>query len=435
MSRSTTAGRRRNRTTLATVIAVVGSTLLATACGGGSASTTAPDPKAAAKLQDFTFTSWNYGEEAQKQLITDEVAGFTTGKSVKATLSSYPFAEYKNQVLLRSRSKDLTGAAQLDIAEINSLAKLGVLADLSAYAAEGDYTDTALKNGQADGKQYGLPWYTGSIGLVSNSALLKKAGVNTAPTTVAEFEAALKKVRALGGDYVPYAFATKPETIKDVVPWLRTFGSSVVDGDKIEVNDEGGVKALTWLKSMLDQKLITLNVGRPEARTLYTQGRTAFFDDANQVRGTIKKQAMDPSILANTTPIARPVVTAGDTPQSLAWGGLIVVFNTGPVDTSAKFASFMTSDTKTGLARYKAVGSAPTTNKALADPAFTGDAYSSTWQKAITDNAQPNPLWKFTAYGQMEAALAKHVQSALIGKETPQAALEAANTEMQALVK
>ncbi|GAA3129370.1 multiple sugar transport system substrate-binding protein [Kribbella aluminosa] len=412
----------------------LGTAMLAAGCSGGGGSA-APAPGTDSKLQDFTFTSWYYGEDAQKALITTEADGFTKDKGIKAQLSSYPFAEYRNQVLLRARSHDLKGAAQLDIADLNSLSQLGVLADLGAYAKSGGYTEAALKSGQIDGKQLGLPWYTGSIGLVSNQALLQKAGVTSAPKTIADFEAALKKIKALGGDYVPYAMTTKPETIKDVIPWFRTFGSPIVDGDQIKVNDAGAVEALTWLKSLLDQKLISLNIGRPEARTLFSQGRTAFFDDANQVRGTIKNQAKDQTLLQNTVPIARPVKQAGDTPQSLAWGGLVVVFKDGPAGTAAKFAGYLTSDTPTAINRYKAIGSAPTTQAALDSPAFKSDPYSSAWQTAITANAQPDPLWQFPAYGQMESALAAHVQAALIGKETPQQALDAANGEMQALVK
>ncbi|SEE51416.1 sugar ABC transporter substrate-binding protein [Jiangella alba] len=433
MSRSTPAhAGRRTRSAVFAGICVVG---LATACGGDDSSTSAPDPEASAQLEDFTFTSWNYGEDAQKQLITDEAAGFTDGKGIEATLSSFPFAEYKNQIVLRSRSGEVTGAAQLDIADLSSLAQLGVLADLGAYAEQGGYTEAALANGQYDGVQYGLPWYTGSIGLVSNTDLLAEAGVSEAPATVADFEDALRQVKALGQDYVPYAFTTKPETIKDVIPWFRTFGSPIVEDGEVKVNDPGAVEALTWLKGLLDDGLIALNIGRPEARTLYAQGRTAFFDDANQVRGTLKSQAEDPAILEATAPIARPVVEPGDTPQSLAWGGLVVVFDSGPVDTAAQFASFITSDPATGLTRYEQIGSAPTTTEALQDPSFTGDAYSSTWQTAITDNAEPNPLWQFPAYGQMEVALATHVQAALLGEETPQDALDAANDEMQALAK
>lgn len=385
--------------------------------------------------KDFSFTSWNYGEAAQKQLITDEVAGFTDGKSIQATIGSFPFADYRNQLLLRSANGDLSGAAQLDIADIAALGRLGVLADLTQQAKTGGYTDAALKGGQYDGKQLGLPWYTGSIGMVSNSDLLKKAGITSTPTTIAEFEKALEAVKALGADYVPYSLATKPEAIKDFIPWFRTFGSKVLDGKTVAVNDKGAVEALTWIKSLLDKGLVKLNFGRPEARTLYSQEKTAFIDDANQVRGTIKTQAKNAGLLGFTEPIARPVVKKGDTPQSLSWGGLIVVFKDGNAATASAFASFMTSDTKSNVERFQTIGSAPTTKAALADPSFAGDPYSAAWQKNITATSQRDPFWVFPQYAQMESKLAVEIQAALLGTKTPKAALDAAQAAMQALVK
>ena len=306
---------------------------------------------------------------------------------------------------------------------------------MSAYAESADYTDAALKTGQFDGKQYGLPWYTGSIGLVTNTALLEKAGVENLPSTIDEFEEALRAVAALGSNYLPYALSTKPEQVKDFIPWFKAFGSQIVDGDNVVINDEGGVAALTWLKDLYDQDLISLNIGRPEARTLFSQEQTAFFDDASMVRGTVENQAENPELVTTTVPMARPVVQLGDKPQSLAWGSLLVVFDNGPVQTSADFASFLSSDLETSLNRYSALGSAPTTYEAIEDPIYSDDPYSVAWQTAITDTAEPDPFWKFSAYGQMEAQLSSHIQAALIGQVTPQAALDAAAEEMQALVE
>ncbi|MFS0912223.1 extracellular solute-binding protein [Microbacterium sp. 179-I 3D2 NHS] len=426
------ARRRSTRITAALGLGMAAVLALSACAGGADKPAGASTPEA---LEDFTFTSWNYGEDAQKALIEEEVAGFTDAEGISADLVSYPFAEYRNQILLRSRDGSTTGAAQLDIADIQSLARLGVLEDLSPYVEAGGYTDAALANGKVDDKQYGLPWYTGSIGLISNTALLEKAGITETPKTVDEFEEALKAVKGLGGDVVPYALATKPETIKDFIPWLKTFGSKVVDGDEISVNDKGAVEALTWITSLVDEGLVSLNIGRPEARTLYSQGKTAFFDDANQVRGTIASQAADPTLLDSTLPISRPVVKAGDEPQALAWGGLLVVFKEGPAATASEFAAYLSSDVDTALNRFEKIGSVPTTTKALEDPIFTDDAYASTWQEQITDGASPNPLWVFPEYAQMEAKLAEQIQAALIGQKSPKDALDEADKAMQELVK
>lgn len=405
----------------------------ATSGAAGEPTESAGTGEAPIEYEDFTFTSWSYAEETSKAIIEADIAPFAEKAGVKIDLASYPFSEYVNQLLLRSRDGSTTGAAQLDIANLGTFVKLGVLADLSEVADDIDFTEAALRNGQVDGVQYGLPWYTGSIGLVANSQLLEQAGIDEIPTTVEDFEAALKAVKALGGDHVPYALATKPEAIKDFMPWFRTFGSKIVDGDQVAVNDAGAVQALEWFTHLYQEGLVTLNIGRPEARTLFGQGKAAFFDDANSVIGVIKAQAADPALLDHTVPVPRPVVKAGDQPQALAWGGLIVVFNQGPTATATEFATYYTSSTDIALNRFEKLGMAPTLAEAVADEAFTSDAWNSTWQTASTENASPNPLWQFTNFSQMETILAEEIQAAMTGQRSAQDALDAAQAKMQEL--
>jgi len=81
----------------ARIVAAVGVSLAAalalSACAGSSSGTapTATATDGPISYEDFTFTSWNYGEDAQKALIEQEVAGFTDGKDITADLVSFTF--------------------------------------------------------------------------------------------------------------------------------------------------------------------------------------------------------------------------------------------------------------------------------------------------------------------------------------------------------
>ena len=45
--------------------------------------------------------------------------------------------------------------------------------------------------------------------------------------------------------------------LKDLIPWIWTFGGSVIDDQgKVTLGDEGSVKALEWYKSLLDRGLM-----------------------------------------------------------------------------------------------------------------------------------------------------------------------------------
>ncbi|WP_033368064.1 extracellular solute-binding protein, partial [Dactylosporangium aurantiacum] len=103
---------------------------------------------------------------------------------VKISTPSYPYNDYLNQLLLQVQGGQLSGAVQLDVAWLATLAATGKLLDLRSVAAGLDYAPAALALGQSNGVQYGLPWTFAGIGLISNTELLTKAGITSAPKTV-----------------------------------------------------------------------------------------------------------------------------------------------------------------------------------------------------------------------------------------------------------
>ena len=56
----------------------------------------------------------------------------------------------------------------------------------------------------------------------------------------------------------------------------------------------------------------------------------------------------------------RPVVNAGDDPQSLLWGHLVVVFDNANADAAAKWAQHLTSDPATTVTYFERLALPPT---------------------------------------------------------------------------
>ncbi|NUP81964.1 MAG: extracellular solute-binding protein [Nonomuraea sp.] len=383
----------------------------------------------------FGFTSWSLNEEAQKAAVQAIVDAYAGAKQVKIDTASFPYNEYLNQVTLKLRGGQLTGAIQLDISWLAAMAAMGKLRDLGPQAAKGGYTDVALSSGQFGGKQLGLPWTTGSIGLVANTELLKKAGVETMPATIEEFEAALRAVAKLGGGITPYAAATKAAQLKDILPWMRTFGSPLLEGDTITVGDDASVAAVEWYKKLYDGKLIAPDVDRFDARALFAQGKAAFYDDAIITRGVVASQSPDKSLATKMAPLARPVLKAGDAPQALLWGHVIVVVDGEGADAAADFASYATSDTATVASFFEKVKLPPTTTAGLADPKVAGDAFTTEWTEKITKTATANPFWRYAGYSQIESAIAEQVQAVLVGRSSAKDALAKAAETAKPLQK
>lgn len=386
---------------------------------------------------DFSFSSWSLTEEAAAPATRALLDGYKKTNDVGITEVSFPYNEYFKQLMLQVRGGQFTGAAHVDVAWLASLAALGKLEDVSALTKGRGYTASSLEATQLDGKQYAFPWTIGAIGLITNSELLKKAGISTFPTTVDDFEAALKKLKALGGGLIPYAASTKAAQLKDVLIWMQTFGSDLVKDGKVTIGDDASIEAVTWYKSLYDQGLIAADVDRFDARSLFAQGRAAIYDDAPVGRASVTKDSPDPDLASKLVPESRPVLKKGDTPRALVWGGAIAIVGGGSGDstrTAADFGQWATSDLKAVLGDYELRGLPPVTEEAQASKEVASDAFGARFAEKITATATTNPFWQYPQYAQIETVIADRVQAVLVGQQSAKDAMAQAGDQAQKLL-
>jgi len=392
--------------------------------GGGPASNATPT--------NFRFASWTLADDTSKIGVQNLMKSYQTSKKITITGVPIAYNDYLTQLLLQVRGGQFTGAVQLDISWLSQLAALGKLRDLSGQAKDAGYTPAALATGQLAGKQYGLPWTSGAIGLIVNQKILNQVGAKELPASIDDFEALLKEIKGTG--VVPYAASTKVAQLKDIVIWMQTFGSKIVEDGKITIGDDASVDAVTWYKKLYDQRLIAPDVERADARALFAQGKTAMYDDAIVGKDVVAKQAPDKTLIDNIAPAPRPVKSPGDKPRALAWGHIAVVVEGDGADTASDFARYSTADKAAVLGYFKDVSLPPTTTTALADPVVTSDKFTTAFTQKITTTSTPNPLWPYPQYGQMEAILSKNVQAVLVGQSSAKDALAKAREDMQKLV-
>jgi len=79
-------------------------------------------------------------------------------------------------------------------------------------------------------------------------------------------------------------------------------------------------------------------------------------------------------------------------------------------------------------------GLPPATTEALSSSEVASDTFGAQFSERITATASANPLWKFTAYSQIESAIADRVQAVLIGSASPKDAMKQAGESAQKLV-
>ncbi|WP_430647447.1 ABC transporter substrate-binding protein [Agromyces sp. GXS1127] len=383
---------------------------------------------------DFAFSSWSLTEEAAAPNIQALLEKYSGAKDVAIEEVSFPYNEYFNQLTLQVRGGQFAGAAHVDVAWLGALAALGKLQDVSALTEGRGYTESALTAAQFDGVQYGFPWTIGAIGLVTNSEILQKAGIDEFPTTIDDFESALKDLKGLGGGLIPYAASTKAAQLKDILIWMQTFGSPLVDDGTVTIGDDASVEAVTWYKSLYDQGLIAPDVDRFDARSLFAQGRAAIYDDAPVGRGAVTGESPDPDLGSKLDPKSRPVLKSGDTPRALVWGGAIVVVDGEGAQTAADFGQWVTSDLETVLEDYERRGLPPAITEALESDEVTSDEFGALFSERITATATTNPFWAYPQYAQIETEIAERVQAVLVGQQSPADAMAAAGEAAQKLI-
>ncbi|WP_435737948.1 extracellular solute-binding protein [Cellulosimicrobium sp. PMB13] len=410
--------------------------LAACAPSGGAATspTSAGAATTGAAAENFSFASWSLSEENPKPVIQGLIDQFAAQDGITVSPVTYPYNEYLNQLTLQIRGGQFAGAAQVDVAWLGSLAALGKLQDLSGLAEGRGYTDSALRAAQYDGTQYGLPWTVGAIGLIGNSDLLGQVGISELPSSVEDFEAALVELQGIGGGVIPYAASTKVAQLKDVLIWMETFGSPLLEDGKVTIGDDASIEAVTWYKKLYDQKLIAADVDRFDARSLFSQGKAALYDDAIVGRGAVVADSPDPDLGSKLVPFSRPVVNAGDDPRALVWGHAVVVAEGDGAGTAAEFAQWLTSDEKVTVDYFSALGLPPTTEAGLASAPVQDDEFTRVFGERITATATPNPFWVYPQYAQVETAIAEQVQAALVGQKDPATAMKDAGEAAQKLI-
>jgi ABC-type glycerol-3-phosphate transport system substrate-binding protein len=383
---------------------------------------------------DFTFTGWSLNEGSTRDVIMEAVTEFSEANAVSVTDVAYPYNEYFNQVVLQARGGNLSGLVQMDVAWMAPLAALGALADLGPAIPEGVYSDAALNACQVGSVQYGIPWTTASIGMVANQELLEAAGVTEMPVTIEEFEAALEALRAYDADVIPYAAMTDTAQLKDIIPWIWTFGGTVIDEEGNAVlNDAGTIQAVEWYGDLMSRGLISADIDRFDARQLFAQGRVGFYEDAIVARALAAGNK--PADLELTVvPVPRPVVEEGDEPQALLWGHCLAVIDDENAATATDFALYLTSDTVPTTRYFEGLSLPPTNIEFLESETFQSDVYVSTWTSDITATAQANPFWPYAEAARMEAILGEQVQQVLVGNMSAQDAMDEASEEIDDLL-
>lgn len=286
--------------------------------------------------------------------------------------------------------------------------------------------DSAWTAAKYNGKTYGVPWINDTKFFFYNSDMFSKAGLTATPKTWDEVEADAKAIKAAGIVKYPITASWKQAeaVICDWTQLAAAFGGSdFVDANgKALFNQGGGLAALTFMKKLLDEGLVdpaSLSQTEDDVNSVVSAGQAAMA--LNWTYGLSVMNDPSKSTVAGKMKVA-PSPGEGSVTTSGVNGGmsLAVTTTTKHPNEALAYALFMASEKSQEMDVANAL---PMWKASFDDPNVTKnnpDLFAAA--KIEFAGLVARPVVPY--YTKLSNALQDAIQQALLGKKTPQQALD-----------
>ncbi len=297
--------------------------------------------------------------------------------------------------------------------------------------------DSAWTAASYDGKYYGVPWINDSKFFFYNKKMLSDAGIATAPKTWDDVVAAAKAIKAKGTVQYPLVGSWKQAeaVICDWVQLAAVYGgANFVDANgNAQFNTGGGLGALTFMKSLLDQGLMnpaSLGFTEDDVNATVSAGKAAMA--LNWTYGyAVMNDPKQSTVAGQVDVVGSP--GNGSVPTSGVNGGmaLAVTKNSKNPDAALNYALFIASQKSQEMDTSLAF---PMWTASFKNPELTA-SNPSFWAAAATQfsGLVARPVVPY--YTKLSNALQVAIQQALQGSVPPADALNGVAAQLPSFQK
>lgn len=279
-------------------------------------------------------------------------------------------------------------------------------------------------------KRYGMPWILDTKYLFYNADMLKRAGIKAPPRTWQELsqQAEILKQKKIVQYPIVWSWAQAEALICDYTTLLSAFGGKFYNGDQPAFNSGGGVAALSYMTDSLKRGLSNPNSKEyleEDVRRVFSSGQAAFALNWTYMYNMVndpKESKVVGKVGVVPAPGAQGVSKASAMNGSM---GLGITAGSAHADQAWSYISYLTSQP---VQNKYAKLSLPVWKGSYSDPKVT-KGQEVLVKAASTSLSLMLPRPTISRYQELSVALQKQIQEALLGRKTPQAALdEAAKT-------
>ena len=230
-----------------------------------------------------TVTLWHYFE-GEANALNAMIKQYNESQSDIYIVPTYVSREeLMKQYTIGAVSGDLPDIGMCDSPDMASYISLGVFAVINEYLTDWpdleQFYDGPLSSCRgSDGDLYGLPNNSNCLALLCNMDMLNAAGVEEAPTTWEELEAACEKVSDPDNGVYGLAMCavSNEEGTFQFIPWLYSAGGSVAD-----IDSDASVKAFSYLAELESKGYMSnevVNWGQGDALNAWAAQKAAIVE-------------------------------------------------------------------------------------------------------------------------------------------------------------
>ncbi|MFJ4859068.1 ABC transporter substrate-binding protein [Streptomyces sp. NPDC088730] len=377
-----------------------------------------------------TVTMWTYPvifDEAKNKAYWDGLVKAFEKKheGVEVKVETFPWANRDTALATAIASGKGPDAVYLIPDQLPKYTKSIIPAgDYMPASAKSDYTDFALKSVTVDGKPLATPILTSANPLICDKRVFDAIGEKSYPSSWADLQALAPKLKKKGYYATSYSGDTQQTLNMTFYPLLWQAGGDVFseDGKNVTFNDTAGVKALTYLKKLVDggytdKDLVTTTPKLEQTPTAKGKVACTWQNTPADVEPFWGKENI----------VVQPPLK--DT-ASVGYGtvGALAMLKGADKKNTGDWLNFV-AESKNSAGLQKAAGYFPARESG-------GDLYPDDKLQTAVGATLPSmdvgPLQDKAR--EVQGVLAPEIQAALLGKKSPQDALDTAQKAAQAML-
>jgi len=398
------------------------------------------------KFQGKTVTFLANNNPISQALLTHK-ADFEKLTGITLKVDGYQEQQMRQRLVtvMNAHSDEIDVFMTLPSREGAQFAAAGWYADLTSMtrnevAPEYDYaglSQALLKAATYGGRLTSMPMNIEGPVLYYRTDIFKKCGVDE-PKTVADVEAAAKKIKACDSSITPFV----SRGLKPALPYtfsnlLHNMGGSYMEDGKSALCSPKDKAALeTYSRLLRDYGPPgVVNYSFPQISALYRAGRAAMaFEASNELRTVMEGGER----LKDTTLIPFPAGEAGQVPTAIGWG-MAVSANSKQPDVAWYFVQWATSPAVQKLLAVQ--GIAPPRSAVANDPEYRKwideEPVRKEWQAALDVLAAKGSSevgYPIVANPQSREFIGQAVQDLILKQKTVDQACADADKALDALI-